>query len=87
MTDVRRERIPLLWSTVRERALGDTKYPRVCRGRQNANANKWSLAENVSCIQIQPLHFFLRAGVCVCVCACVRACVCMRVCVCVCVCV
>ena len=39
MTDVRRERIPLLWSTVRERALakglsfnmGDTKYPCACR--------------------------------------------------------
>ena len=39
MTDVRRERIPLLWSTVREIALakgfcsnlGDTKYPCVCR--------------------------------------------------------
>ena len=39
MTDVRRERIPLLWSTVGERALAegfsfdmdDTKYLRVCR--------------------------------------------------------
>ena len=39
MTDVRRERIPLLWSTVKETALakgfcsnmGDTKYPCVCR--------------------------------------------------------
>jgi len=39
MTDVRRGRIPLLWSTVRERALakglsfnmGDTKYPCACR--------------------------------------------------------
>ena len=38
MTDVRRETIPLLWSTVRERALvkdfsfdmGVTKYPCVC---------------------------------------------------------
>ena len=39
MTDVRRERIPLLWSTVGETALakgfcsnmGDTKYLCVCR--------------------------------------------------------
>ena len=39
MTDVRRERVPLLWSTVRERALakgfifnmGDAKCPCVCR--------------------------------------------------------
>ena len=39
VTDVRRERIPLLWSTVRERALakgfsfnmGDAKCPCVCR--------------------------------------------------------
>ena len=38
MTDVRGERIPLLWSSVRERALaegfsfnmGDAKCPRVC---------------------------------------------------------
>ena len=39
MTDVRRQRIPLLWSSVGVTALnkdvcsnmGDTKYPRVCR--------------------------------------------------------
>ena len=39
MTDVRRERIPLLWSTVRERVstngfclnMGNTKYPGFCR--------------------------------------------------------
>ena len=39
MTDVRRERIPLLWSRVRERTsakdcsfnMGDTKCPYVCR--------------------------------------------------------
>ena len=39
MTDVRRERIPMLWSTLAETALakefcsnmGDTKYPCVCR--------------------------------------------------------
>ena len=40
VTHVRRERIPVLWSTVRENALvkgfrvnkRDTKYPCVCRG-------------------------------------------------------
>ena len=40
MTDIRKEGIPLLWSTLGETALargfcsnmGDTKYPCVCRG-------------------------------------------------------
>ena len=48
MTDFRRKGIPLLWSTIRERALvesfyfnmGDAKYPCVCRRTKLHSENK-----------------------------------------------